>query len=144
MSFIGFVMFAAGFAAAIFHAVRRNGRRGWQCLGLGLIGLVLLGATAEVPEEAKARVEAGAAEQAADERRRAVRASCVEQIKASLSYPRSFDMHILTYGSAQTGGGGWYITFEFTAMNALGAELPFVARCRELADGTVEASVSRD
>jgi hypothetical protein len=57
------------------------------------------------------------------------RDTCIEQARAMLNFPSSFDLKILSLEVNRAVTGNIAVTFDFDAKNALGNTLPQKARC---------------
>ena len=68
--------------------------------------------------------------------------ACTEATISRLNFPSTFDKSLFTTSSRQAPTtGNWVVTFDFTAKNSYGMELPSTARCIATPDGQLEVSV---
>lgn len=70
-----------------------------------------------------------------------VTTECVERARAAVDYPRTFRASVLSSTREPYGPGLWSVRVPFSAENAYGQRLDFVASCREIVGGTIVARV---
>lgn len=84
--------------------------------------------------------DAGQGTAASSDRHAEVTTACINQVRAQLTDPDSFNEDIWHREWGQFGNGGWLIRIRFEA-NAGAQARRFQATCRELRDGSIDVGI---
>lgn len=66
-----------------------------------------------------------------------VTTACIDMAKAQAQFPRTFRAAVLSSTHEPYGSGLWSVEVPFSAENAFGQRLDYVAACREIVGGEI-------